>query len=275
MNLRAVFFTTLIFMFFTSIARSQWPVLPNGRFLNPSDNTIPYSHIDFSGELYNFVKGKLWQFNISGSLSLFKGKHELNIKVPFIRSEYSGIENLSGIGDIAVRWKILTYESKLRVRTLASSAFYLELSIPTGNEFSGHGTGVPLLIPGFMLAYRPVQQIAIFPHIRYIHSVGNANSDWGGGISGGFPSDPDETARKIRVLQAEIFFNVEFNEAWTGIAPGYSYEFNGGEGTLNIRPELGKLFAETLALKLSGSFYVAGRRRLLNWTMFSVNYFFR
>jgi len=275
MKLRVVFFLILSFILLSNVARSQWPVLPNGRFLNPSDITIPYNHIDFSGELLNFINGKLWQFSLVGGVSLFRGRHELSFEIPFVRSEYSGIENLSGIGDIAVRWKILTYESKLRVRTLASSALYLEVSIPTGNEFNGHGTGVPLLIPGFILAYRPVQQIAIFPHIRYIHSIGNASFDWGGGISGGFSGDPDETAQKVRALQTEIFFNVEFNEAWIGIAPGYSYEFNGKEGTLNIRPELGKLFAESLALKLSGSFYVAGRRRLLNWTMFSVNYFFK
>ena len=188
MKLRAVIFLILFYNPFQLLAQPEWPPLPNGRFLNPSDITMPYNHLDFTGELYSFVKGKLWQFTLSGGITLFRDQHELSVEVPFVRSEYSGIENLAGIGDIMVRWKILTYESERRVRSLASSAFYLEVSLPTGEEFNGHGAGVPILTPGFVLAYRPVQQIALLPHLRYAHSIGEANSEWGGGISGGIPT---------------------------------------------------------------------------------------
>ncbi|MBR9999219.1 MAG: hypothetical protein KFF73_09620 [Cyclobacteriaceae bacterium] len=274
MKLRAIIILSMLFPSREILAQPEWPILPNGRFLNPSDMTIPYDHIDFKGELYNFEQGNTWKFSLAGGISLFRDKHELTIELPVVRSEYTDIENLTGIGDIMIRWKILTYESIQRVRTLASSAFYFEVSLPTGEELNGHGAGVPVITPGFILAYRPVPQIGILPHLRYAHSLGEANSEWSGGMSGTYPGNPDDMETKIRALQAEIFFYAEFSQAWLGLAPGYIYDFYSGEGTLNLRPEIGKLFADSLALKLSGLFYIAGRRRLLNWTMFSVNYFF-
>jgi hypothetical protein len=218
--------------------------------------------------------GNLWKFTLSGSFTLFRDKHELSIELPLVRSEYSGIENLTGIGDLLLRWKILTYESVRRVRTLASTAVYIEASLPTGEEFNGHGAGVPMVTPGIVLAYRPVPQIGILPHIKYTHSLGEANGEWSGAISGIYPGNPEDLDVKIRALQAEILFNAEFSEAWIGIAPGYVFDFYADEGTLNLRPEIGKLFAGSLALKLSGQFYIAGRRRLQSWTMFCVNYYF-
>ncbi len=269
------FYISILFVLvFYTTGYAQWPLLDNGRDLNPADRTMPYNHLDFSGELFNFIQGNLWQFKLSAGFSFLKDNHELSVDLPLIRSEYTGIENLSGLGDIKLNYKALTYESKLRVRTLASSSAYVSLSLPTGDEFSGHGAGVPIIIPGFRLAYRPVEQIAIYPDIHYTHSFGEANSAWGGGISGGVPDDPATEVRKIRSSQVEVFFNAELNEAWLGIAPVYSYDFIGKEGTLNIRPEIGKLFASSFSVKISGSFYVAGRRRLLSWTTFHVGYIF-
>jgi hypothetical protein len=274
MNLRGIVILALFFSPLISSAQPEWPLLQNGRFLNPSDITMPYDHLDFKGELYDFVNGNIWKFSLSGGISLFHDKHELGVDIPFVRSEYTGIENLLGIGDIVIRWKILTYESINRVRTLASSALSLEVSIPTGEEFNGHGAGVTILTPGFVLCYRPVDRIGIFPQIKYTHSLGEASSEWGGAVSGGISVDPEDISRKIRAMQAEILFNVEFSKSWVGVAPVYLQDFDSGEGTLNIRPELGILFAESISLKLSGSFFIAGRRRLLSWTMFTANYYF-
>ena len=79
---------------------------------------------------------------------------------------------------------------------------------------------------------------------------------------------------KIRLFQVEGMFNYEFSQAWIGIAPAYIYSFFSKEGTLNIRPQIGKLFADKISINLSGSFYVAGRRRLISWTYFDARYFF-
>lgn len=274
MTPRSIIFLIMMFIPGLIIAQPEWPLLPNGRYLNPADLTMPYNHLDFRGELYHYEGGDTWKFSLSGGVALFRDKHELSIEIPVVRSEFTDIENLTGIGDIMVRWKFLTYESIQRVRSLASSAFYLEMSVPTGEELNGHGAGAPVLSPGFVLAYRPVPQIGILPHLKYAHSLGEVNSEWSGGMSGTFPDNPVDNDVRIRALQAEIMFNAEFNEAWMGLAPGYIYNFFSGEGTLNIRPEIGKLFAESLAVKLSGLFYIAGRRKLISWTMVSVNYYF-
>lgn len=259
---------------FPQITKAQWPVLNNGKSLNPSDPTRPYSGISFSGELLNLVKGNLWQFTLSGAVAFAKNTQEIAIELPYVRSEYTGIESLSGIGDVSVSYLVMTYESKQHVRTLSSSALKLNLSLPTGNEFDGHGAGVPVFTPEFVLAYRPVKELAIYPDFRYVHSIGISSSNWAGGFPGVIPEDPASDSRKIRVIQTELLFNLEFNEAWVGIAPSYTYDLKGNEGTLTISPELGKMFTEKFSLNLGAAFYVAGRQRLINRTMFELNYFF-
>lgn len=243
---------------------AQWPLLPSGKELNPTDITQPYSDIAFSGELIDMVEGHIWQWTFQGGVAFGQNKHGLSVNVPFVRSVALGVEQLTGIGDVSIRYHLVTYDSKLRMRTLASSALYLDLSIPTGNTLYGHGAGVPIIMPGFTLAYRPVPQIAIYPHIRYIHSFGEADYDWSGGSEN----------ENVRTIQFETIFNYEFNEAWIGISPVFSYSFTSKEGTVSIRPQLGKLFAEKFSISLSGSFYIAGRRRLNYTTYFDVRYFF-
>ena len=260
-------FTIFLYLFLAGESMAQWPLLPSGKELNPSDITQPYSDVAFSGELIDMIEGHIWQWTFQGGVAFGKNKHGLSINVPFVRSVALGVEQLTGIGDISLRYHLVTYQSEMRMRTLASSALYLDLSIPTGNTLYGHGAGVPILTPGFTLAYRPVPQLAIYPHIRYLHSFGEAEFYWAGGSSSG-----EEV--NIRSLQIEAIFNYEFNEAWIGISPAFSYSFTSSEGTLSIRPQLGKLFAEKVSLSLSASFYIAGRRRLNSVTYFDVRYFF-
>jgi hypothetical protein len=255
-------------------AQNLWPLLPSGKELNPSDITQPFSNAAFAGEYIDMVEGNLWQWNFQGAVAFSKNKHGLSFEIPLVRSVYPGVEQLTGIGDISFRYHLVTYQSKMRVRTLASTGLYLELSIPSGNTLKGHGAGVPVFMPGFAMAYRPVPQIAIYPHVRYLHSFGETDGDWGGGFPGTIPDDPALEKNKIRLFQIESIFNYEFNEAWIGISPVFSYSFVSKEGTVNIRPQLGKLFAETVSISLSGSFYIAGRRRLNSWTYFDIRYFF-
>ena len=262
-----ILFIFFLFLLYARESMAQWPLLPSGKELNPSDITQPYSDVAFSGELIDMIEGHIWQWTFQGGVAFGKNKHGLSINVPFVRSVALGVEQLTGIGDISLRYHLVTYQSEMRMRTLASSALYLDLSLPTGNTLYGHGAGVPILTPGFTLAYRPVPQLAIYPHIRYLHSFGEAEFYWAGGSSTG-----EEV--NIRTLQIETIFNYEFSEAWIGISPAFSYSFTSSEGTLSIRPQLGKLFAEKVSLSLSASFYIAGRRRLNSITYFDVRYFF-
>lgn len=265
-----------LFLFLISMkvpGQDYWPVLNSEIELNPSDITRPYNNLALAGEYFNMVQGNIWKWNVQGGVAFAKNKHGISFEVPFVRSVYPGVEQLTGIGDISVKYQFMTYDSKMRVRTLASSGLYVNLSIPTGNSFEGHGAGVPIISPGFALAYRPVRSIAIYPHIRYSHSFGEIADNWYGN-SGSIPDNSGSDAGKARVLSVESIFNYEFNQAWIGLSPEYNYSFSSKEGTLNLRPQIGKLFAEKISINLSSSFYIAGRRRLISWTYFDVRYFF-
>jgi hypothetical protein len=266
--------TAILILFPCFMVSAQWPLLPSGKELNPSDFTKPYSNIAFSGEYIDMVQGNIWQWTLYGGVAFGKNKHGLTVKVPFVRTVYPNVEQLTGIGDVTLRYHWVTYESKMRVRTLASSALHLDISFPTGDPLKGHGAGVPIFMPGFSLAYRPVPQIAILPHIKYFHSFGETESDWGGGFPGSIPSDPALEDSKIRLILVECLFNYEFSEAWIGLSPMYTYSFIESDGTLSLRPQIGKLFAEKVSINLSATFYIAGRRRLNSLTYFDIRYFF-
>jgi len=274
MIIRKLLLISVLMGAFIVQSKADWPMLPNGIILNPSDPTQAYSDIAFEGELFDMLEGNLWAWTLSGGVAFAKNRHQLSIDIPIVRSEYPGVENLTGIGDIAFRYHFVAYRSDIQIKTHASSALYLDLSIPTGNTLKGHGAGVPVLMPGLVFAYKPVSQIAIYPEVMYLHSFGEANGDWGGGYPGSIPDNPGTETNKIRLMQVLILFNVEFNEAWLGLAPAYSYSFTSNESTLSIRPEIGKLFGEKVSLKLSGSFFVAGRRRLNSWAYFDIRYYF-
>lgn len=268
-----VFIFFLIIMSYSQL-KAQWPLLPSGKELNPSDLTQPYSNIAFSGEYIDMVQGSIWQWTLQGGVAFMQNKHGISVQVPFVRSVYPGVEQLTGLGDISFRYHLVTSQSKTQTKSLASSGLYLNLSIPTGNTLEGHGAGVPIFMPGFVIAFRPVPQIAIYPHIRYLHSFGETENDWAGGFPGTIPDNPGLEKAKVRLIQLEAMFNYEFNEAWIGIAPAFSYSFTSSEATLSIRPQIGKLFVEKVSINLSGSFYIAGRRRLNSWTYFDIRYFF-
>ena len=266
---RVLIFMTLVFL--TSlVAKAQWPVLYKGYELNPSDPTKPYSHLGFSGELYDMVEGDIWEWNLKGGFAFLHNQHMIGVHIPFIRSIYPGIENLYGIGDITLRYHWVPYEAQYQSNSLKSMAFLLDVSIPTGDEFSGHGTGVPMLIPTYILGIKPVEKVAIYPLFRFIYSVGETDREW----TGGYPGVGTGEGGNVRLFQTDILFNIEFNQAWLGLAPVLSYEFNGQETTLSLRPELGILLGEALSLKLTGAFYIAGRRRFNSWTMFDAGYYF-
>jgi hypothetical protein len=270
MNVRRILILLTLLLLSNNLVRAQWPSLYKGYELNHSDPTKTYSHIAFSGELYDMVKGNIWEWNLKGGFAFAHNKHMVGLHIPFIRSVYEGIEDLYGIGDITIRYHWVPYESQYQTNSLKSMAFLLDLSIPTGDEFSGHGTGVPMLIPTYILGIRPVENVALYPLFRFIYSLGETNGEW----TGGYPGVGTGEGGNVRVFQTDILFNIEFNQAWLGLAPVFSYEFNGQESTLSLRPELGILLGEYLSLKLTGAFYIAGRRRFNSWTMFDAGYYF-
>jgi hypothetical protein len=261
-----------------SLARSsyaQWPLIDDGLYLNPSDPGRPYSRACLSGSVFNMVEGELWQYAFSGSVAFARHRHGLNFEIPFVRSVFPGIENLSGIGDINAGYSWVFYERKSIATSLTNATFSIKTSFPTGNEYEGHGVGRMIFVPALTFSIRPAEQVGIYPSVRYITSSKAGKGDWAGGFPGAIPDEPSTNPdTRFNVLQLDGVFDIEFNSAWIGLTPIYSYEFNQGESTINLRPEIGKLFSDTFLIKLNSTVYIAGKRRLLYWTQFEVAYYF-
>jgi hypothetical protein len=264
-----------IFMTVSMAVFAQWPLIDDGLYLNPSDPSRPYSRAFMSGEVFNMVEGELWQYTFAGSIAFSKHRHELYFQVPFVRSVFPGIENLSGIGDICAGYSFVFYERKSMATAFTNASFSIKTSFPTGDEYAGHGVGRVIFVPGITFSYKPANQIGIYPSVRYITSAKRGKGNWAGGFPGAIPDEPSSNPdKRFNVLQVDAMFNIEFNETWIGLTPIYSYEFNQSESTINLRPEVGKLFNKSFLIKLNSTVYIAGKRRLLYWTQFEVAYYF-
>ena len=273
--MRLLVVLVLVFMAISKAVFAQWPLIEDGLYLNPSDPSRPYSRAYMSGEYFNLVEGELWQYAFAGNVAFGRHRHEINFQVPFVRSVFPGIENLSGIGDVNAGYSWVFYERKSLATSLTNATFSIKTSFPTGDENAGHGVGRPIYVPGITFSFKPADQVGIYPSVRYITSGKAGRGNWAGGFPGAIPDEPSSNPdKRFNVLQLDAMFNIEFNDAWIGLTPVYSYEFNQGESTLNLRPEVGILFNESFLIKLNSTVYIAGKRRLLYWTQFEIAYYF-
>ena len=264
-----------LFILIYKESEAQWPVLSSMKSLNPSDPSEPYSFISFNGERFNLVNGEIYSWGVTGAWAFDENKHQLQVKIPFVRSSVAGIEDLIGIGDITFRYKGVVHELPEGLHTYKTTTFYFDLSISTGNEFDGHGTGSLVGVPGLIFAFKPIQEVGIYPRIWYIHSFKDVSGEFMSGYPSAISSDPDENNEKmIRNLGLQVMFTIELPSAsWMGVAPVYSKELVNRDNIFSISPELGKLFDEHWLIRLNSLFYITGRRRLLNWIGFDLTYY--
>ncbi|HLF35634.1 MAG TPA: hypothetical protein VI583_15430 [Cyclobacteriaceae bacterium] len=274
MMFRKVFIAFLL-LFMARGAYPQWPLIDDGLYLNPSDAGRPYSKINLTGEVFNMVEGQLWQFGFGGAYAFGRHRNQVNLKIPFVRTVFAGIESFSGIGDITAGYSYVFYERSSVTSSFSHATFSLNASFPTGNQYTGQGVGRTVIVPALTLSFKPVEQVGVYPVLRYITSLKPAQGEWAGGFPGAIPDESGSNPEKrISVLQLAGAFNLEFNATWLGLTPVYTYDLNQGESTINLRPEIGKLFNDSILLRLNSTLYIAGKRTLLYWTQFELAYYF-
>ncbi len=253
----------------------QWQLIEDGLYLNPSDPSRPYSNVSLSGELFDLVEGQLWQYTFNGSLAFGHYRNQLSLGIPYVTTVIPGIENFSGIGDLTAGYSYVFYERKSVSSPLTNATASLNFSFPTGDQYVGHGVGRTVVVPGIMLAFKPADQVAIYPSFTYITSTKPATGRWAGGFPGAVPDESGSNPEKrISAFELSSEFNIEFNATWLGLTPIYSYDFTGGNYTVNLRPEIGKLFNNSFLLKINSTVYILGKRNLLYWTQFVAAYYF-
>jgi hypothetical protein len=257
------------------VLSQDWPLIDDGLYKNPSDPSRPYSSVSLSGELFDLVEGQLWQYSPEASLAFSRHRDQLSIRIPVVRTEIPGYESFSGIGDIALGYSLVFYERKSISSSLINATANLNISFPTGDQYVGHGVGRTVIVPGITLAFKPIDAIGIYPSVQYILSAKPTTGNWAGGFPGAVPdqtgSNPEE---RLSALLVNSQFNLEFNKTWFGLTPILSIDFRSNDYTVNLRPEIGKLFGESFMLKINSTVYILGERRLLYWTQFVAGYYF-
>jgi hypothetical protein len=271
--IKAVIFS-VIFIIPANLVFGQWPLIDDGVIMNPSNQAHPYSKTGISGDYFDLVEGDIWSYKISGSAAFFRYRHQLEVEIPFVRSVYPGIENLTGLGDVKVGYLYVFYQRKSVIEALTHASASLKVSFPTGNPNEGHGVGKMVFNPSFFASFKPVEEISIHPSVKFFISEKNIDGDWAGGFPGAVPGSGLSEGERLKALQLDAAFNYEFNQAWIGVAPIYAYEFNQHDFTINLRPEAGVLLSEKFMIKINSTFYLAGERRLLSYTMFEASWYF-
>ncbi len=274
--MKKVFLYILFILFLPrSVLAQQWPLIEDGLYKNPSDPSRPYSNVSLSGSVFNLVEGQLWQYALTGDVAFGNYRNLLTFQVPIVRSVIPGIENFSGIGDINGGYSFVFYERKTIDNPLINATASLNISLPTGNADLGEGVGRTVFVPGLTLAFKPVDQVGIYPSIQYITSSKPATGRWAGGFPGAVPDETGTNPEaRISAIQINSEFNLEFNQTWLGLTPVFSYDFTGRQYTVNLRPEVGRLFNDSFLLKINSTFYILGQRHLLYWTRFVAAYYF-
>lgn len=255
--------------------RAQWPLIDDGLYMNPSDPSRPYSSFSFSGEVFNLVEGQLWQYSLNGSVAFGHHRNQLTVQVPVAQAVIPGIENYSGLGDINTGYSYVFYERQSLVSSLTNATFSLNISFPTGDQYVGLGVGRTIIVPGITLAFKPADQIGIYPSVRYITSAKPTSGSWAGGFPGAVPDESGTNPEaRFSALLINTEFNLEFNQTWISLTPVVSYDFTGTDYSVNLRPEIGRLFGDSFLLKINSTAYIMGKRRLLYWTQFVAGYYF-
>ena len=264
-----------IFIIFSPKVKAQWTLIDDGLYLNPSDPSRPYSNLSLSGEVFNLVEGQLWQYSLTGTVAFGQHRNLLSAQIPMVRSVIPGIESYSGIGDINFGYAYVFYERKSISTSLINTTASLNISLPTGDQYVGHGVGRTIIVPGITFAFKPVDQIGIYPSLKYITSTKPTTGRWAGGFPGAVPDESGTNPEKrISAVQLNSEFNIEFNQAWIGLTPILSYDISGNDYSVNLRPEIGKLFNDAFLIKINSTIYILGKRRLLYWTQFVASYYF-
>lgn len=268
--------STVLLMLLSVPAFSQeWPLIDDGLYKNPSDPSRPYSSLSLSGELFNLVEGQLWQYSPSLSVAFSRHRDQLSIRVPIVNTVIPGYENYAGIGDIQAGYSMVFYERNSIASSLINATAHLTVSLPTGDQYVGHGVGRTIIVPEIMLAFKPIDAIGIYPSVQYITSAKPTTGRWAGGFPGAVPDQTgNNPEQRLSAFQIDSEFNLEFNRTWLGLTPIVSIDLNSSNYTVNLRPEIGKMFGEGFVLKINSTAYILGERRLLYWTQFEAGYYF-
>jgi hypothetical protein len=186
-----------------------------------------------------------------------------------------GYENYAGIGDIQAGYSMVFYERNSIASSLINATAHLTVSLPTGDQYVGHGVGRTIIVPEIMLAFKPIDEIGIYPSVQYITSAKPTTGRWAGGFPGAVPDQTgNNPEQRLSAFQIDSEFNLEFNRTWLGLTPIVSIDLNSSNYTVNLRPEIGKMFGEGFVLKINSTAYILGERRLLYWTQFEAGYYF-
>lgn len=177
------------------------------------------------------------------------------------KGDYQGFENTTGVGDLRMSALYVPY-FKETFAGLERITVALDVSAPTGEYKLGRGAGTWLYRPGVVFTYRPAPNLAFYPEVRFLFSLGDANSQ-GGSDGSPDPSDP-QLDDKLQNLAFSLPFVAELEDwdGWFGLHLMYTRALVEKTDYFFIRSDFGKMLGERTAASLRISKYIAGQPRL-------------
>ena len=241
--------------------------------VKPYDITRGYTVFGLGGQRFDLVDGQIWQWDLFGRWAFDEERHQVGVEVPFVRSDYfTNIETRTGMGDLKVRYMAQVMNGSFG-GTLNTASIAMEVNFPTGEVEDGHGLGSIVISPLLNYGIWLHPQVSFFSSLRYAHSTQTVGGVWSSG--GTVPDNPDlQVERKIRDLLFEATGVLEVvKDGWLSLGMVYSRFFSEQESTVDIRPEIGKLWDQKYGLSLRSIFWIAGRRRVNSWIEFEFAFY--
>jgi hypothetical protein len=258
--------TFLIVLYIPIVALSQ------EQEIKPFDPTQINTAVSLDGHRYDLFEGEIYQLRVKGQYGFAENRHQFALSVPYMTSDkFSGIERQTGIGDVRVNY-LFKFKDEMDTEMPKSFAFGLDFNIPTGDVDAGHGIGAVVISPVLHYAVWPVPTVAAFLSARYAHSTKYVEGAWWGG--GTIPGGDPNLEPKVRDLMLDAKGLIQIGDGgWLSISANYVQYIDEKDYTINIVPELGKIWNQKFSLHIQSVVWLGGRKKAKNITSFHLRYF--
>jgi hypothetical protein len=244
--------------------QSSWLLANN--LSNPLEGRRSF---DISGQSFIYGKGEAF---FAGRLAFYYSfgkdrKHFAGAEVPFVLSDYSGMDTKMGLGDIRLRYHYYAYRDNSGDKSFETFGLGVETFAPTGKEEDGLSRGNWVVYLNAMTAFRLGSRWAIYPVARYIFSFDSTYSINIAGPPFNVPQPPSEdNAEIVSAIQADAMVVYEMPKvaAFIGISPEFLFDTKRNAGSFALLTKLGKMFNEKFGISVAWAIQVAGQRSYKN-----------
>lgn len=219
--------------------------------VDPSRPTNLYSSVGASLAWGELGTGDTWGARLLSGWAPNR-RNEIQLEIRVQHATFPGLGNETGLGDVRVSYFGLPL---VRDGSLTHIGALLDVSLPTGDEHRGLGTGATVVAPGLLFGLAASDILSFYPTLRLHYASSAANCTAGGPdavacvtVGPGQADDSGTTEGWSMELLTVIALP---SSRWLQVIPKYSEVIEGPESTsLSLQLNYGMMLLDDLAFSI-------------------------